>query len=232
MDRLEEIFSCIKKSGVVADIGCDHGKLEEMLICAGRADRVIATDISAKSLEKAVLACGSFSCGERIDFRRGDGLSVLAAGEADVIVIAGMGGTLIANILRDDIKTAKGADLVLCPHSHEGTLRRFLLENGFNIYEEKLAMEEGRYYQIFCARFDGVPRREEDGFYYEIGRALLKGNSPLLVSFLSARLDKTIKIIQKSRRSDKGGAKKRTEELSAFAKKLEEWIHVCETERN
>lgn len=232
MDRLDEIFSCIKKRGVVADIGCDHGKLEEKLIRTGRAEKVIATDISEKSLEKAIAACSSPACSGRVDFRRGDGLTVLKEGEADVIVIAGMGGTLIANIIKEGMETAGRADFVLCPHSHEGKLRRFLLENGFSIYAESLAMEEGRYYQIICAKFDGLPRREDDGFYYEIGRVLLTGNNPLLCGFLTDKLDKTMKIMQKTRCSDKSGAKKRTAKLSAFAKRLEESIHGCEIEKH
>ncbi len=227
MDRLEGIFSCIKKSAVVADIGCDHGKLEEMLLYAGRAGKVIATDISEKSLGKAIAACDRPIFNGRVDFRRGDGLSVLAAGEADVIVIAGMGGLQIADIIKAGIKTAGRADLVLCPHSHEGKLRRFLLENGLNIYAESLAMEEGRYYQIICARFDDVSRPESDYFYYEIGRVLLRSNHPLLRDFLANKLDQTEQIIQKTRCSDKRGARERTAKLSAFAKRLEECIHGC-----
>jgi len=120
MDRLTKIFNCIKPSTAVADIGCDHGNLEAMLIRQNRAGRVIATDIKRKSLAKAVGLCRTLGIADLVDFRLGDGLSVLCPGEADTIVIAGMGGILIAEILKNGMETARTAVLVLCPHSTRG----------------------------------------------------------------------------------------------------------------
>jgi tRNA (adenine22-N1)-methyltransferase len=225
MERLNEIYNCIDKNGVVADVGCDHGKLEIMLIRLGKADRLIASDISPKSLEKAVIACSGAEFEGRISFRHGDGLSVLKPNEAGVIVIAGMGGLQIADILKKGAKIAHSAVLVLCPHSHEAKLRRYLLENGYGITKESLALEEGRYYQIICAKYDGSRSRELDEFYYEIGRRLLESKTPLLKGFLEYRLMQAKEIAEKAARSDKPRAGKKVEKLSAFTNRLEEYLN-------
>lgn len=224
MERLYEIINCIGSAGVAADIGCDHGKLEETLLRRGLAKKVIATDISEKSLVKAVKTCSGPLFDGKVDFRLGDGLSVLAAGEADTIVIAGMGGELMTRILKEGAKTAKQARLVLCPHSHEGRLRRFLLEGGYYISKESLAMEEGRYYQIICARYDGKARPQKDGFFFEIGENLLGSGHPLLNGFLKSRLAKTREIIRNAAKSEKPRAERQAEKLAEFAKRLEELL--------
>ena len=224
MERLKEIENCVLKTGVVADIGCDHGKLAGMLLRSGKAERVIAADISEPSLGKAVVECSGAEFEGRAIFRLGDGLAVLAPGEADTIVIAGMGGLLIADILKKGAAAAKRAALVLCPHSHEAALRKFLLKNGYAIKTESLAFEEGRYYQILCAGFDGKIRKEADGFYYEIGRGLLQSGSPLLKGFLESRLEKTKKIEKSAASSDKPKAAEQARRLRSFAERLEEHL--------
>ena len=128
---------------VAADIGCDHGKLAAYLIETGRARRVIACDISAPSLEKA----GRLGC----DTRLGDGLEPLTAGEAQGIVIAGMGGLLISRILEKGREKLAGAALVLQPMQNAAELRRFLRENGFRIDEQRLVKEDRRIYCVMRA---------------------------------------------------------------------------------
>lgn len=225
MERLREIANCIGKRSVVADIGCDHGILEGLLLRSGRAQKMIATDISNNSLQKAVAACAGHEFEGKVDFRLGDGLSVLRPGEVDAIVIAGIGGMQMAEIIKNGKNVAKEAALVLCPHSHESVLRRFLLGNGYAVLRESLALEDGRYYQILCAKYDGRDHSETDVFFYETGKKLLMEGHPLLTGFLNSRLLKTNEIIEKARQSDKTNAKKKAKNLSAFAKRLEEIIN-------
>ncbi len=227
MDRLTQIFNCIPKCAVVADIGCDHGNLAAQLIKEKKSDRVIAADISQKSLEKAVRLCESLGISHKADFRRGDGLFVLSPGEANVIVIAGMGGNLISGILKSGMEVARKAYLVLCPHTHEGVLRKFLCESGFAIKNECLAQEEGRYYQIICAEYNGKNCPEDDGFYYEVGRKLLQSKDGLLSGFLEYKIKITRGIIKNARRSEGEEAKKLVRDLARFADRLEECLDAC-----
>ena len=86
--RLAAILSHVRGSAL-ADIGCDHGLIAVSALEQGLVERVIATDISASSLAKA-RALAAQRNAAAIEFRVGDGMRVLADGEADVVVIAGM----------------------------------------------------------------------------------------------------------------------------------------------
>lgn len=222
MDRLTKIFNCIPPSRVVADIGCDHGQLTAMLLTQNKAERAVAADISPKSLAKAVKLCGALKIQDRADFRQGDGLNVLAQGEADTIVIAGMGGHLIADMLRRNPGVAKQAFLVLCPHTHEDILRKHLLTYGYAITAETLALEDGRYYQIICARFDGLKHDAADDFYYTIGQKLLEGRDGLLAGYLTYRLRLARDIAESAGKSGGERAAREAEKMKAFAGRLEE----------
>ena len=90
--RLNRALDMLRGSQTVADIGSDHGRLAVALLQQGAAERVIACDISAPSLEKARALCGRCGLGGRMDFRVADGLGGLHPGEADALVMAGMGG--------------------------------------------------------------------------------------------------------------------------------------------
>ena len=98
-ERLTAIANLIQ-GGAVADIGCDHGKLGYYLVSTDRADKVIATDISAPSLRKASELAFDNGVTEIMETRLGDGLSPIKSEEVDTVVIAGLGGDVIAEILK------------------------------------------------------------------------------------------------------------------------------------
>jgi tRNA (adenine22-N1)-methyltransferase len=195
-NRLRVIIDCIDHAHTVADIGCDHGYAAKKLIDENRARRVIACDISEKSLEKAARLVRGAGLEPVVETRRGDGLAPLENGEADVLVIAGVGGLLIEKILTRDLEKAWNASgLVLSPHNNEAKLRRFLMENGFVITDERLALEGRRYYQVICAA-GGNAHPEKDDFYYYVGRKLIENKDENLSGFLRkeiARLDGIMK---------------------------------------
>ena len=146
--RIEALLSEIDKCNVLADIGTDHGYLVEEVIARNLADKVIATDISKPSLDKAKRNLEELPCFDRVDFRCGDGLDVLADKEADCIVIAGMGGQMIIDILKRD-KHAKS--YVLSPQSNVRETRRFLVSNGFKILKDYTVYSGDKYYVVIKA---------------------------------------------------------------------------------
>lgn len=87
--------SLVKKNGVVADIGTDHGYLPIYLISAGISSKVIAMDVREKPLERAAMHIKEADLSEKIEVRLSDGLDKLEEKEADTITICGMGGRLI-----------------------------------------------------------------------------------------------------------------------------------------
>ena len=126
----------------MADIGTDHGFLPLYLVEQGISPRVIMCDISGPSLDKAREAAVQYGITEGVSFREGDGLKVLEAGGVDAVVIAGMGGHLMTQILGSDPdKTVSFRKYILQPRNHAGLLRKWLTERGFTIKENGLVRE-------------------------------------------------------------------------------------------
>lgn len=156
--RLQAAAQLIGRAHTVADIGCDHGRLCMALLQSGQAAYAIAADISADSLEKARRLGDYVGLGPRLETRLGDGLSVLQPGEADVVVLCGMGGQLIARLLEQARPPLRGAAMAVCqPMRGVEELRRYLFRQGYRIREEKVVLEQGRYYQLFSVE----PGRED-----------------------------------------------------------------------
>ena len=99
--RLERVASNVTCGGVVADIGCDHGFTSIYLIENKMADHVIAMDINKGPLERAKDHVREYNMENDIELRLSDGAKELVPGEADTLLISGMGGMLITKILND-----------------------------------------------------------------------------------------------------------------------------------
>lgn len=184
--RLQACAALCADARRVADIGCDHAYLSIALAEAGA--EVLASDLRAGPLETArknVLAAGMEG---RIRLRRGDGLAGLSPEDCDAVVIAGMGGETIAEILRAAPWTADGRHrLILQPQTRARELRQFLAENGYTVEREVLAQEDPRLYVVLCARGGQPPMGEED-YYYCTPRMYADPLFPLYVARLRAHL--------------------------------------------
>ena len=141
-DRLQMIADGIQQGETMADIGTDHGFLPLYLWENGISPSVIMCDISEPSLAKAKAAAGAYQFGRELDFRAGDGLKILKSGEVDAVVIAGMGGLLIHDILAADMeKTCSFSKYIFQPRNHAAHLRYWLVSNGFSIVKNQLVRE-------------------------------------------------------------------------------------------
>lgn len=139
----------------LADVGADHGYLSIALVQSGRCRSVIACDVAAGPLDNArrnIEAAGV----RGIRLRLGDGLSAVAPGEVDCVAIAGMGGDLMARIIRDaGWLRSPDKRLVLQPMSAAEELRAYLYTAGFAIPRERAVLDRGRLYTVMEARFTG-----------------------------------------------------------------------------
>ena len=97
--RLEVVASSVGSGGTVADIGCDHGFTSIYLTENKMAKCGIAMDINKGPLEKAKIHIEQAGLKDKIETRLSNGLDKLEIGEADTILISGMGGALITEIL-------------------------------------------------------------------------------------------------------------------------------------
>ncbi len=144
-DRLQLIADSIETGETMADIGTDHGFLPLYLIETGISPRVIMCDISGPSLAKAREAFAEADITEGAVFREGNGLEVLEAGEVETVVIAGMGGILMTEIMGSDLKkTVSFHKYILQPRNNAGLLRYWLQNKGFQI-EKNLLVREGKF---------------------------------------------------------------------------------------
>ena len=149
--RLSLIAGMVGQCASYADIGCDHGRLGAYLLQTGRIERAQLTDISEDSLMKARRLVALLGLNDRVDFRVGDGARALEE-PPEVAVIAGMGGALIARLIREGRECLGDARLVLQPNVAAYELRRALMDCGYRIYDERIAPDGRRNYVIIAAK--------------------------------------------------------------------------------
>ena len=187
--RLAALAAFVPHGTTVADIGGDHAYLAATLVMEGIAPRAVVGDLSAGACAAARRTVGAQRLTREIDVRQGDGLSVLAPGEAEAIVIAGMGGVLITEILAGapDVLTHVQT-LVLQPMNGATKLRRWLYGNGWNIVDETLARAGGHIYEIIRAARGSAEQPDE--VLLHIGAKLFEKRDPLLREHIEHRLQK------------------------------------------
>lgn len=160
--RLSAVASLIPDGARVADIGTDHAYLPIALAASGRVGKIIACDIHKGPLEVAKRNLAVSGVGG-VDLRLGDGLSPVGEEEVDTVVIAGMGGEVIASVLASAgwVKSRRTL-LILQPMSSAEDLRLFLSDGGFSIRRELAVEDAGRVYAVIAAEYTG-----ERGAYSE-----------------------------------------------------------------
>ncbi len=154
--RLLQIARLVPNCKAVADIGTDHGYIPIFSVLAGLCKSAIASDINKGPIRRAEENVKAFCLEDKISLRLGGGLETVKPGEADVVVIAGMGGILISDILeksKDVVNEAK--HLILQPMTAVKELREYLCQNSFCVQKEVLVAEEDKLYSIICVDVGG-----------------------------------------------------------------------------
>ena len=145
--RLKIICDLVDHNSIVADIGTDHGIIPIELSKKSISKKIIATDISKNSLEKLEEKLLYNNNITNIDTRVSDGLDCLEEFEVDTIIISGMGGILIKEILEKNLHIAKTANyLILSPNNSLDVLRKFLFEN--NLLTNHIGKIIQKYFRI------------------------------------------------------------------------------------
>lgn len=151
--RLSKIAELIGSCRCLADIGTDHAYLPVSMCMSGKAQRAIASDIRRGPLEHAAGTVRAYHANDKISLRLGTGLETLEPNEADTVVIAGMGGLLISNILNEGTDKLSSADkIILQPMTAVPELREYLWQNRWSIENEVLAREDDKIYNILSVR--------------------------------------------------------------------------------
>ncbi len=154
--RLSACADLVRKGAVAADIGTDHAMLPVYLVENDICPKAIASDIAQKPYEGAVAFVKQHDLTDKIDVRLGAGLEKVSPDEVTDIVIAGMGGELIVQILEAAQWTkCEKFNLILQPMSKASILRSWLWMNGFSIESETAVTDSGRDYTVINSRYTG-----------------------------------------------------------------------------
>lgn len=195
--RLKFIIKNVDKTNVLADIGTDHGYIPLYAVKNKICKRAIATDINKLPLDKAKLNAILEGVDEELEFRLGNGLEPLKDKEANVVIIAGMGGNLIKEILEKSINKVNELDyLVLQPAQNPEVLREYLYNNGYEIIKEDLCLDEEIYYELFKVKRKEGEDTKLDPIYYEVSPKLLMEKHPLLKDYLKLKIDSCKRVLE------------------------------------
>ena len=147
--RLRTIMQQVPEGARLADIGTDHALIPTALLRRGVIQSAIASDLREGPLDSAARTAKQFEVEHKLSLRLGGGLQTVKPDEADTIVIAGMGGETIAQILADDAWALDGAHLLLLQAmTAQPYLRQYLAAHGGVIQKESLCREGQRIYTV------------------------------------------------------------------------------------
>lgn len=184
--RLLAAAGMVTKGNIVADIGCDHAYTSIYLCQAGIAPQVIAMDVNKGPLAGAKAHVEEAKLSGQIDIRLSDGLEKLNPGEADSVLLCGMGGLLMIKILSDFPETtASLKELILQPQSEVGEVRKFLHNKGYRITNEHMLKEDGKFYVMMRAVPCDMPESYETECDYLYGKLLLDEKNKVLKEYLT-----------------------------------------------
>lgn len=186
----------------VADVGCDHAYTSIYLVQKEIAAYCIAMDVKEGPLKRAKENIAQYGCTDRIQTRLSDGLAGLLPGEVDTVLISGMGGLLVKKILEDAQERGFLAgieELILQPQSDLKSVRKFLHHAMFQIKEETMLREDGKFYvSIHAVKNHGKePEPYKEEIEYLFGKALLDKKDPCLLKYLQDRKEKYQEILAK-----------------------------------
>lgn len=204
--RLALVASLVPEGARLADVGTDHGKLPISLLLHGQVREAIGSDIGQGPLEHAQRNAADY--GVTLSLRLAPGLAAVSPGECDTVSIAGMGGEMIAGILREAPWTGAGAHLLLLqPMTRHHVLRAWLGENGYRIEQELLCREGRKLYTVMSVRGGGAARTLDPADAYlpapgvplwrEYAQMILKKQTDILRGLEAERQPDQARIEQK-----------------------------------
>lgn len=212
--------------GTIAEIGCDHAYISMELLHRDCYDHILAMDVKDGPLLRAQKNIKQEFSDDpelyrRIETRKSDGLSAVREHELDAVILAGMGGGLMVRIFTDSLKTFQSIPvLILQPQSELVPLRKFLMEQNYQIVTEDMVFEDGKYYPMMRAeRKDQVPQL--DLCELTFGPKLLETKHPVLHDYLERKKQKDRMIIKNLEKGE-------SERSVSRIKELEEELDIVE----
>lgn len=200
--RLQAIADMVPKGARVADIGTDHGFLPCWLAQQKQVEQVIACDVNAQPLALAQKNIGDYNVADTVITRLGDGLKVIKPGEVDVVTIAGMGSSLMLEILEASPLVVDGLRrIILQPNVGAEAVRVWAEKSRWQIVREDLVQENDRF-SVIIALEPGRSLQPMSAVELYLGPQLLADQHPLLGLYISREWDKAREILAQLAQSD------------------------------
>lgn len=200
--RLRTVADFVRPGSRIADVGTDHGYVPVYLAQTGRIVSAIAMDVGKGPLERAGKhireyeeGAGKQEEGCQVTTRLGDGLLALEPGEADTVIIAGMGGRLVLRILEQGRHVWDSVrHWILSPQSELELVRLYLEKNGFSIEDEAIIREEGKYYAVLSV-VPGAMEYSRD-IWYKYGKIPIERKDRVLKEYLEKEKNRVEGILE------------------------------------
>jgi len=210
--RLRAVADLVTPGMRLADVGTDHGYVPIYLVERKLVPSAIAMDVNEGPLNRARENIREHGLEEWISTRLSDGLTNLKIEETDSVIAAGMGGGLVIRILSDQKEKAERLrEIILQPQSGIAKVRKYLNENGWQIVEEDMVLEDGKYYPMMKAvRGEEEPYSEAE---LEFGKLLLHKKHPVLKCYLERERRIAQNILAGLERQNQERIRERREEL-------------------
>ncbi len=197
--RLKAVADMVTEGNIAADIGTDHGYVPIYLIKNNISKKAYALDINEGPLKMAAKNIRLEGLSDKITTVLSDGMEQMKDNMAETVIIAGMGGDLIVDILSRG-KNIKGVkELVLSPHKRIDLVRKFLSQNCWEIIKEDMVMDSGKYYTIIKAVKGQNTEYTDVELLY--GKYLLETKNQILKQYLKKENEKFSKILNTMKES-------------------------------
>lgn len=192
-ERMQAVCDLIKYSKTVCDVGCDHGFVPIYLVKERAFTAALAMDINEGPLAAAGINIEMNGVADKVKTKLSDGLNMLLPGDAEAIVIAGMGGRLMVRILEDAIGKISDdifgiKELILQPQSELQYFRRSVRQFGLYCEAENMVLEDGKFYPMGRYVYKGTEATDDDdmsvGLFDKYGQHLLEDKNEVLRMYL------------------------------------------------
>jgi tRNA (adenine22-N1)-methyltransferase len=166
----------VEANSFCLDVGCDHALLDIYLVTREKNINAVASDIAEGPVEAAKTNIKREHLEDKIEVRKGDGLSTYS-NEINTIIISGMGGRNIIGICKSNPKVLKKVDtLIISPNNYQEDVKRYLTKQNFYIENEEFVKDKNIIYQIIIFK-KGKKRYTKKEYFF--GPVFLIKKGPL-----------------------------------------------------
>ena len=189
--RLLSIANLVNDNSKVVDIGCDHGLVSIYLAINKQNISIIASDINQNALDNAIKNINKYHLEDKIKVCLSNGLDNIND-EIDTIIISGMGGHTIIDILTNNQEKLNTVNNIIIQSNNDiEYVRRKIVKLGYCISKEELILDKNIYYTVIL--FTKGKKKYTNKEYY-FGPILLKENSKIFIEKKNKEYTKLVNI--------------------------------------